>query len=490
MTLGKSFVAKIANIHITLFQIRIGLFSGYGIKPNPESLTTSSLLTNGILPHIKTEDDSETNPPSDTNGVSSPEEASAFERVKDYLLAFYRKKIEEGILDTTTNNETESDNVLENSQTTSTNDYKCIFCSRTFDNLPDLQLHFQEHSNLPEQYSCNICFKEFKVKKNYETHMLNHEDVSDDVKPAFELDDARSKRVQCPICNKWFVSQSSLRLHMPAHTGEKQYQCDICEKFFVRKSDMVRHHKAHSQLEPFQCTECDSYYTRKNKLVLHFRKVHPDLPLPNFHSAEPTSTLQMSDNPFASSPFMGIDSTLASLSALQSALNNNETLPGKNSDSHEEIEENSHLSGDVGSHSVENSHLSGPAGMFNAKNVHLPAVMENPIEENSNLTEPMASSQEENSHLHEKREKLGENIAKQCLQQVSNKGDSSNDDQMILEDNNVDDFINNLKQEVADSSRITGNKEQERKAETMEFQEESVEDFLSSFNKDASAADS
>lgn len=153
-------------------------------------------------------------------------------------------------------------------------DYTCTVCSRVFKKLYNLQSHMQVHS--PRSlFVCEVCKREFKVKKNYEAHLLNHE-VQSETTLSVPLDDAKSKRAQCVICQKWLVSQSSLNMHMRSHTGEKPHQCDVCEKFFVRKADMIRHRKRHVAQSTYACAFCSSTYTRRNKLVLHVQKNHPE----------------------------------------------------------------------------------------------------------------------------------------------------------------------------------------------------------------------
>ena len=51
----------------------------------------------------------------------------------------------------------------------------------------------------------------------------------------------KRKRTQheCDVCEKMFVSPSSLAAHMRIHTNEKPYECDVCEMKF-RRSDTLK----------------------------------------------------------------------------------------------------------------------------------------------------------------------------------------------------------------------------------------------------------
>lgn len=48
----------------------------------------------------------------------------------------------------------------------------------------------------------------------------------------------------CPFCHKDFQHLSTLKQHLPVHTGEKKYECDSCNKRFTQSSSLYKHIKA------------------------------------------------------------------------------------------------------------------------------------------------------------------------------------------------------------------------------------------------------
>ena len=42
-------------------------------------------------------------------------------------------------------------------------------------------------------------------------------------------------KINCDVCKKTFINNSSLNVHKRIHSGEKSYKCDVCDKSFTRK---------------------------------------------------------------------------------------------------------------------------------------------------------------------------------------------------------------------------------------------------------------
>ena len=52
----------------------------------------------------------------------------------------------------------------------------------------------------------------------------------------------RTQQHECDVCEKMFVSPSSLAIHVRIHTNEKPHECDVCEMRF-RHSGSLRYHE-------------------------------------------------------------------------------------------------------------------------------------------------------------------------------------------------------------------------------------------------------
>jgi len=74
---------------------------------------------------------------------------------------------------------------------------------------------------------CELCGKGFHIK----VELVRHQGFKH----------SKGLKVKCPICDKGFMTQSSLDIHMVKHTGRREFYCPLCQKMFSQKCSVKRH---------------------------------------------------------------------------------------------------------------------------------------------------------------------------------------------------------------------------------------------------------
>jgi len=216
-------------------------------------------------------------------------------------------------------------------------DYKCLLCSKDFDNSINLQQHMEEshrarknkkicavcglcvqnlsnHMNSHRrEFQCKVCLKKFAFQRTLDLHKrihtgdkpntceicgksyshlrtLQHHIETHDKDGAYQCKQCgkafktgpcyyrhvrlhNAKPFRCLLCNVEFISKYDLTEHMRRHTGEKPFGCPQCEYRTAAKNDLKRHALKHSQEWKCQCTVCGKKFRRKDNLKTHM-KVH------------------------------------------------------------------------------------------------------------------------------------------------------------------------------------------------------------------------
>ena len=108
------------------------------------------------------------------------------------------------------------------------NEFKCDFCDKIFNNNYQLIRH-QEivHSKKESKvFTCDLCDKNFKFMNYLKSHQ-------------FEV---HEKKHKCNLCEKKFCKPYQVELHFDkVHLEKREYECDICEKTFDCASDLKSH---------------------------------------------------------------------------------------------------------------------------------------------------------------------------------------------------------------------------------------------------------
>lgn len=107
-----------------------------------------------------------------------------------------------------------------------------------------------------QQHKCNLCDKTFVDDNRLMIHMKRHTDK----KPT---------SFECTICFKTFSQQGNLKTHYRIHTNEKPYTCDLCTKDFRQLSGLKAHQRTHLDFRPYKCNTCTMEFHQSSALRAH-----------------------------------------------------------------------------------------------------------------------------------------------------------------------------------------------------------------------------
>lgn len=121
-----------------------------------------------------------------------------------------------------------------------------------------------------QQHKCNICDKTFVDDNRLMIHMKRH-------------NDKKPTSFECTICFKTFSQQGNLKTHYRIHTNEKPYTCDLCTKDFRQLSGLKAHQRTHLDFRPYKCSSCTQEFHQSSALRAHKcpNKIEPTSSDPN-----------------------------------------------------------------------------------------------------------------------------------------------------------------------------------------------------------------
>lgn len=137
--------------------------------------------------------------------------------------------------------------------------YNCRTCAKSFRRLPTLRRHeFLHVDETDKAFVCELCAKRFPAAYLLKAHMMSHDG-----------------RAQCNQCDKSFLMQASLNIHIKAqHSAANPYTCQLCGKSFSQPSALGRHMKLHTAVKQYTCDECKKSFHILGYLRKHIFKVH------------------------------------------------------------------------------------------------------------------------------------------------------------------------------------------------------------------------
>jgi KRAB domain-containing zinc finger protein len=105
---------------------------------------------------------------------------------------------------------------------THTSDIKCKICHEKFNTHEELEIHTRKHEENPnyrmsrkKNIRCETCNRCFANVQDYGHHICKHYD--------------------CDLCEKQFLMKRNLEVHKKFHDGVQIFSCDLCEALFLKR---------------------------------------------------------------------------------------------------------------------------------------------------------------------------------------------------------------------------------------------------------------
>lgn len=115
-------------------------------------------------------------------------------------------------------------------------------------------------SSLPAE-ACSECGRCFRVRRLLQLH---RDSVHRKLRPFL-----------CSYCGHRASSQSSLKMHLRQHTGEKPFACNLCEYRTGDHNSLRRHKMRHSGTKPYKCPHCPYACIQSSTFKSHLHRKHP-----------------------------------------------------------------------------------------------------------------------------------------------------------------------------------------------------------------------
>lgn len=168
----------------------------------------------------------------------------------------------------------------------------CQECNESFEKITVFNKHLGMHDPA-KRLKCSVCplrFRKTSAKVRHESarHGLHLENQQQSTAKD------KTKKHQCPQCEKAFLYISELRRHEKfKHQGVAIARCEICDKTFASERNLTRHLKLHRGDEKppslttrttseIRCNLCLMACTASKDMVTHLKQCHPDAEFETF----------------------------------------------------------------------------------------------------------------------------------------------------------------------------------------------------------------
>ncbi|KAI8441246.1 hypothetical protein MSG28_014890 [Choristoneura fumiferana] len=125
----------------------------------------------------------------------------------------------------------------------------------------------------PQDFECEECKLQFSSETTLRKHKAAHSGQA-------LIKIPNVKKFICTECAFSCDKASNFKIHMKRHEKTFSFTCTECGKGYYRRSELVIHMRYHTGETPFKCTFCDRGYPRRDALTRHIKANHLDNHLP------------------------------------------------------------------------------------------------------------------------------------------------------------------------------------------------------------------
>ncbi|XP_050527505.1 zinc finger protein 624-like isoform X2 [Daktulosphaira vitifoliae] len=171
--------------------------------------------------------------------------------------------------------------------------FSCIYCKTVYANKEELKNHVNKHTPKEKalafagdnygKVQCNMCNRFFLYKSRLTMHKIyyhskqcqqcdkltNDNSVNHYCKPK----GSRALQYCCQYCIKRFSSKQRLHIHERTHGLDYRYQCTICNKWFTKMTALKTHSYSHSSEKNYACNVCGKLFNLITAMKKHL-KIH------------------------------------------------------------------------------------------------------------------------------------------------------------------------------------------------------------------------
>ena len=171
-----------------------------------------------------------------------------------------------------------------------TTEKSCHICGTKFKSIQGFETHM-ENSHGDNTYPCPKCENKYKCKKILDDHIkkkhVEKTECCDECGSKFattailkchkmtHITDPSLFQYSCTICQKRFKHKKDMEDHNNIHTGEKPFHCNDCGMDFRQRNSITRHIRVvHKGLRKFSCNLCRFASGQSHSLTVHYKSVH------------------------------------------------------------------------------------------------------------------------------------------------------------------------------------------------------------------------